>query len=96
MQHDFSAAAPAAGGKAEVKMIVDGRRCRGTSNFFVAKLQRSPGVLGVETFDQEHRAVIKYVAATLSTSQIQQKIEQPVQFKDGTVIKPFTVKKILK
>ena len=67
-----------------------------TSNFLVAKLQRLPGVLGVETFVQEHRAVIKYDAAALSTSQIQQKIEQPVQFKDGTVVNPFTVKEILK
>jgi hypothetical protein len=92
MQHEFSTAD--AEGQ-QVEMIVDGLRCRGTSNFFVARLQEIPGLLGVTTYVQEHRAAIQYDPEAITVEGIREAIEEPVFLPDGRMVWPFKVAEIL-
>ncbi len=93
MTHEFASTAPA-GEEKEVQMIVEGLRCRGTSNFLVARLQSMPGIRGVETFVQEHRAIILFDAGILTVDQIRQKIEEPYRDEDGSEFTVFTVAEV--
>ena len=88
MQHEFSTTGSDA---RQVEMIVDGLRCRGTSNFFVARLQDIPGLLGVTTYVQEHRAVIQYDPTVISVEEIREVIEDFVFLPDGRMVRPFAV-----
>jgi hypothetical protein len=92
MQHEF---AEAKTDGQTVEMLVDGLRCRGTSNFFVARLQDVPGLLGVTTYVQEHRAVIQYDPEVVTVEKIQEVIEDFVHLPDGRMIRPFAVTEIL-
>ena len=84
----------ATGETKEATMIVDGLRCRGTSNFLVKRLQELPGVVGVTTYVQEHRAVIEYEPVKVDVKGLQKAIEAPLIRQDGTAVRPFTVREI--
>lgn len=92
-QHRFNEGSSVTG---RVEMIVDGLRCRGTSNFFVNQLSEVPGIVSVDTYVQEHRAVIVFNPENISVDGIRQKIEAPVRLQNGQVVKPFTVLEVLK
>jgi len=92
-QHQFSKNSSAAN---QVEMIVDGLRCRGTSTFFVNKLSETDGIVSVDTYVQEHRAVITFNPEQMSVEGIRQTIEAPVRLQNGQVVKPFTVREVLK
>jgi hypothetical protein len=79
----------------DIQMIVDGLRCRGTSNFFLNKLSGVVGLISVNTYVQEHRAVIVYDPSKISVEEIQQVIEAPVRLRNNRIVKPFTVREIL-
>ena len=91
MQKEF---AVSSGGSAKTEMIVQGLRCRGTSNFFVKLAGQIPGVTSVSTYVQEHRAVIHYDPKTTDPKTIAQRIEKPVSLESGKVVAPFKVQKI--
>ena len=77
-----------------VQMIVDGLRCRGTSNFFIKKIEKEPGLLSVSTFVQEHRAEIRYDPLRIDVESIRRIIEEPVRLQDGRLVKAFKVVEI--
>jgi copper chaperone CopZ len=77
-----------------VQVIVEGLRCRGTSNFFMKKVEKTPGLLSVSTFVQEHRAEIRFDPSQIDTRKIRQVIEEPVRLQDGRLVKPFKVVEI--
>ena len=92
MQHEF---AEAKGESQEVQVIVEGLRCRGTSNFFVSMIKDVPGILGVSTYVQEKRAVIDYDISQINLDEIKKAIESPVQLQDGRIVTPFKILEIL-
>lgn len=92
MQHEFSTIQSEG---REVAMIVDGLHCRGTSNYFVSRLEDTPGLLGVATYVQEHRAVIQYDPEVISVEEIREIIEDFVFLPDGRMVRPFGVTEIL-
>jgi hypothetical protein len=79
----------------ELQIIVDGLRCRGTSNFFLGKLSDVDGLISVNTYVQEHRAVIVFDPTRISVEEIRQIIEAPVRLRNGRTVKPFTVREVL-
>ena len=88
MQQEFSES----GGQVRtVNLIVEGLRCRGTSNFFMKKVSGTPGIVSVTTYVQEHRAQIEYDPAQIDTAGITEIVEKPVALRDGRIIRPFTV-----
>jgi hypothetical protein len=91
MQHQFGGNAADA---RSAELIVDGLRCRGTSNFFVRRLENAPGLLAVGTYVQEHRAEITFDPAKTSLKRIREIIEEPVILRDGRVVRPFSVREI--
>jgi len=88
MGQEFGASA---GGEQSVEMIVQGLRCRGTSNFFMQQMGEVPGIVSISTFVQEHRAEIKYDASQIDVKGIQSAIEAPVLLQDGRFVQPFEV-----
>ena len=80
---------------AQVQMMVDGLRCRGTANFFINMLSPVEGLVSVDTYVQEHRAVIVFDPALITTEEIRQVIEAPVTLRDGRVVQPFRVREVL-
>ena len=92
MQHRFSDAGSRG---RNVQMVVEGLRCRGTSSFFVQRLEQVPGLLAVGTYVQEHRATITYDPSLITPQRIQEIIEEPIMQPDGMIVRPFRVSKIL-
>jgi copper chaperone CopZ len=74
--------------------VVEGLRCRGTSNFFMSMTEGVPGIVSVTTFVQEHRATIKFDPSQIDIQGISRAIEQPVRLRDGRVVSPFRVLEI--
>lgn len=91
-QHQFGGAST---NTRNIEMIVDGLRCRGTSNFFMSKLTGKGGLISVNTYVQEHRAVIVFDPTRISVEEIRQIIEAPVRLRDDRIVKPFTVREML-
>ena len=79
----------------EIQMIVDGLRCRGTSNFFLSKLSGVDGLISVNTYVQEHRAVIAFDPTQISVEEIRGIIEAPVRLRNGRIVRPFAVREML-
>ena len=90
-QHQFG---DSAANTRNIEMIVNGLRCRGTSNFFSKKLSVVDGLISVNTYVQEHRAVIVFDPSKISTKEIQQTIEAPVRLRDGRIVQPFAVREV--
>ncbi|MBI4720573.1 MAG: cation transporter [Chitinivibrionia bacterium] len=90
MQHQFSSSSHSK----QVTMIVDGLRCRGTSDFFVKRLETVPGLVSVGTFVQEHRAEIAYDPDAITVQRIREIIEAPLQLEDGRMVQPFKVQDV--
>ncbi len=78
----------------EIQVIVDGLVCRGKSNFFLSMLSQAPGLVSVDTYVQEHRAVIVFDPTKTSVTRIQQVIETPVRLSDGRIVQPFSVREV--
>jgi len=78
----------------EVQVIVDGLFCRGKSNFLVRMLSESPGLITVNTYVQEQRAVIVFDPSKISVHQIQQVIETQFRLEDGRIVQPFRVREV--
>lgn len=91
MQEQFS---QSTGQIQTVNIIVQGLRCRGTSNFFMKVVGEAPGVVSVSTFVQEHRATIKYDPSQIDPEGIARFVEKPVRLKNGRTVSPFKVLEI--
>ena len=78
----------------EINVIVDGLFCRGKSNFLVNMLSQAPGLVSVETYVQEQRAVITFDPTKISVTQIQEIIETRFRLNYGRIVQPFSVREV--
>jgi hypothetical protein len=69
---------------AKATFIVDGVKCKGTATFFSSLYDSIPGVLGIETFATEHKAIFTYDPAIITTDSIRSVMEREIKFDDGT------------
>ena len=80
--------------KPDVRFIVDGLFCRGTSNLFMNMLSQAPGLTNVNTYVQEHMAVITFDPSKTSVANIHEFIESQIRLQDGRIIQPFKVREV--
>lgn len=69
---------------AKVTFIVDGVKCKGTAAFFTSLYDSIPGVIGIETFATEHKAIFTYDPDKITRDSIRAIMEAPIPFDDGT------------
>jgi len=69
--------------------IVEGVKCKGTAAYFTSIYDKTPGVIAIETFATEHKAVFTYDADAITPDSIIAIMEAPVQFEDGTSAQIF-------
>ena len=74
--------------------VVDGVRCRGTAQFFASLYENVPGVLALEAYASEHKAVFTFDPAVTSLERIRAIMEAPVPFKDGTSNQVFRCRSV--
>ena len=69
-----------------VKLIckVEGLKCRGTANFFSRLYNNVPGIIAIETFATEHKAVFTYDPDVISSADIRQIMEKRIILRDGS------------
>jgi hypothetical protein len=77
-----------------IQVIIDGLFCRGKSNFLLNMLSQSQGLVSVNTYVQEQRAVIVFDPAKTSVAQIRQTIETQFRLDDGRIVQPFKVREV--
>ncbi len=68
----------------QVVCVVDGLKCKGTAGFFTSLYDNMPGIIGIETFATEHKAVITYDPNVIGPDNIKQVMEQEILFQDGS------------
>ena len=69
--------------------VVDGIRCRGTARLLASLFEDTPGVLAIQTFATERKAVFTFDANVTSRDQIRAIMEAPIEFTDGTTGRVF-------
>lgn len=69
---------------AKATFIVDGVKCKGTAAFFTSLYDSIPGVIGIETFATEHKAIFTYDPDKITRDSIRAVMEAPIPFDDGT------------
>jgi hypothetical protein len=69
--------------------IVDGVKCQGTAAYFTSMYDSVPGIISIETFASEHKAIFTYDPSVISTDSIKAVMETPVHFDDGTSAQAF-------
>jgi hypothetical protein len=76
-------------GGAKLVCIVEGLKCKGTANFFTGLFKDTPGILKIETYATEHKAVFQYNPKEISPADIKLIMEQMVMLRDGSSIQVF-------
>lgn len=74
-----------------LEWIVDGVKCRGTSDFFISLFNGVEGINGITTYASEHKVVFAYDPDKITPAQIREIIEQDILFNDGSRARVFTV-----
>jgi hypothetical protein len=74
---------------ATATFIVDGVKCKGTATFFSSLYDSIPGIIGIETFATEHKAIFTYDPKLITRDSIRAIMEAPVPFDDGTSTQLF-------
>lgn len=69
--------------------IVDGVKCKGTAAFFTSLYDSIPGIIGIETFASEHKAVFTFDPDRITRDSIRAIMEAPIPFDDGTTEQIF-------
>ncbi|MDH4156071.1 MAG: hypothetical protein OEW00_02195 [candidate division Zixibacteria bacterium] len=69
---------------ARLECIVEGVKCKGTAYFFTTLYDGVPGIIGIETFATEHKAVFTYDPELISPAEIRSIMEAPIPMRDGT------------
>jgi hypothetical protein len=64
--------------------IVDGIKCKGTAEYFSSLYDSVPGIIGIETFATERKAVITYDPDVITRDSIRAVMEKEIPFEDGT------------
>ena len=70
--------------------VVDGIRCWGTANFFTSLYEETPGVLSIQAYASERKAVFTFNPSIISRDRIRAIMEAPIPFNDGTTGQVFT------
>ena len=70
--------------------VVDGIRCWGTARFFTSLYEETPGVLSIQAYASERKAVFTFDPAAISRDRIRAIMETPIPFSDGTTSQVFT------
>ena len=73
----------------QATFIVDGVKCKGTAAFFTSLYDSIPGIIGIETFATEHKAIFTFDPGTISRDSIRAIMEAPIPFDDGTTEQIF-------
>lgn len=79
---------------AKAAFVVDGVRCRGTAHFFASLYEQVPGIVAIEAYASEHRAVFTFDPAVTSVDRIRAVMEAPIPFKDGTSNQVFRCRSV--
>jgi hypothetical protein len=79
---------------AKCTAIVDGLKCKGTAAYFSSLYDSTSGVIAIETFASENKAVITYDPDLITRDSIKTIMEQIVTFDDGTSSRVFTCRSI--
>ncbi len=69
--------------------VVDGLRCRGTAQFLASLYENTPGILSIQAFATERKAVFTFDPRVISRDRIRGIMEAPVPFNDGTTGQVF-------
>jgi hypothetical protein len=64
--------------------IVDGLKCKGTAAFFSSLYDSIPGIIRIETFATEHKALVTYDPDIITRDSIKAVMEKEILFEDGT------------
>ncbi len=67
-----------------VVCIVEGLKCKGTAKFFTRLYSEIPGIISIETFASEHKAVITFDTNEITDEGVRAIMEHPIQLRDGT------------
>lgn len=78
----------------KVAFIVDGLKCKGTAAFFTSLYDSIPGIIGIETFATEHKAIITYAPDKIYIDSIKAVMEAKILFDDGTSEQVFFCKQV--
>jgi hypothetical protein len=79
---------------AKAAFIVDGLKCKGTAAFFTSLYDSIPGIIGIETFATEHKAIITYAPEKIGIDSIKAVMEAKITFDDGTSEQVFVCKEV--
>jgi hypothetical protein len=74
---------------ARLECIVSGVKCKGTAAFFTSLYEGVDGVLAIETYATEHKAVFTYDPAKITPGEIERVMEQEVLLNDGSRAQVF-------
>ena len=69
--------------------VVDGIRCWGTARFFTSLYEDTPGVISIQAYASERKAVFTFNPGVISRDRIQAIMEAPIPFSDGTTSQVF-------
>lgn len=75
LEHTFPGGRPAV--VKTVEFVVEGVRCRGTSNFFAQKIGKVPGVVAVTTYTRGNLAIVEYDPMLTGPAEIRAAYESP-------------------
>jgi hypothetical protein len=68
----------------QATFIVDGLKCKGTAAFFTSLYDSVPGIIGIETFATEYKAIVTYDPDIITRDSIKSVMEQEVTFEDNS------------
>jgi hypothetical protein len=69
--------------------VVDGIRCWGTARLFTSLYEDTPGVVSIQAYASERKAVFTFNPGVISRDQIRAIMEAPIPFTDGTTSQVF-------
>jgi hypothetical protein len=69
--------------------VVDGLRCRGMARFLTSLYEDTPGVLSIQAYASERKAVFTFDPQCVTQDRIRAIMEAPIPFDDGTTSQVF-------
>lgn len=73
----------------EAAFVIEGLRCKGTAVYLGSLYDEVPGILRIETFASERKAVFTYDDLQISPQRIREIMEAPVPLEDGGLRQVF-------
>jgi len=75
-------------------MTVQGVKCQGTADYFLARYSNQPGIVAMEAFAADHKVMMSYDASKVTLDQIREIGEAPVVGNDGHEIEFFLIEEL--